>query len=118
MKNFEKHIDEICKWLSCNATKQMIPCKSTVGCENTSCGDCKDRLKEYLLEDCEQIELTQFEYDVLKANVCDDMPFLTFTIYMKLREQGYFKGIKDTTMAIGNIVKDAKIVGCENETVK
>jgi hypothetical protein len=111
MKNFEKNIDLIVKGLSCKAIQQMIPCKNTVGCENTSCKDCNARLKEYLLEEHEEkIELTQFEYDLLKANVCDDMPFLTFTIYMKLKEKGYFKGVKDTTMAIGNIVANAKVV--------
>ena len=111
MKNFEKNIDLITKGLSCSAIKQMIPCKSSVGCENTSCGDCNARLKEYLLEECkENIELTQFEYDLLKANPCDDMPFLTFLMYTKLKEKGYFKGISDTTMTLENIIKDAKVV--------
>lgn len=106
MKNFERHIDDICKWLSCKAIRQMIPCKSTVGCEDTNCKGCADRLKEYLLEDhVEKIELTQFEYDLLNANVCDEMPFLTFSQYLKMQEKGYFKGVTDTTMAIGVILE-------------
>ena len=110
MKNFEKHIDLICKGLSCSAIKNMIPCKSTVGCEDTSCKDCNARLKEYLLEEYEEhIELTQFEYDLLKANPCDDMPFLTFLMYMKLKEKGYFAGVKDTTMTLENILKNARV---------
>lgn len=111
MKNFEKNIDLITKGLSCSVIRQLIPCKSTVGCENTTCGDCNSRLKEYLLEEYEEkIELTQFEYDLLKANPCDDMPFLTFMIYMRLKEKGYFIGVKDTTMTLENIIKEAKVV--------
>lgn len=111
MKNFEKHIDLIVKGLSCSVIRQLIPCKSTVGCEDTSCKDCNDRLKEYLLEEHEEkIELTQFEYDVLKANPCNDMPFFTFTMYLKLKEQGYFKGVKDTTLALEKIIEAAKVV--------
>ena len=58
----------------------------------------------------EVIELTQFEYDLLSVNVCDDMPFLTFSAYLKMQEKGYFKGVTDKTMAIGNILKKAKII--------
>ena len=108
MKRFEKNIDLIVKGLSCKAIQQMIPCKNTVGCKDTSCKDCNERLKEYLLTD-EEIVLTQFEYDLLKANVCDDMSFMSFITYEKLKANGYFKGIDNTSMTIGEIVERAVV---------
>ena len=108
MKKFEKHIDNICKWLPCSTVRELIPCKNTAGCENTDCKDCSARLKEYLLTE-EEIVLTQFEYDLLKANVCDDMTFDFFIQYQKLKENGYFKGIDDVSMTIGEILKNAVI---------
>lgn len=108
MKKFEKHIDEIVNGLSCKAISRLIPCKNTVGCENTDCKDCHDRLKEYLLTE-EEIVLTQFEYDLLKANVCDDMTFDFFIQYTKLKANGYFKGIDNVSMTIGEILKRAVI---------
>lgn len=108
MKKFEKHIDVIIEGLSCKVRQQLIPCKITVGCENTDCKDCSARLKEYLLTE-EEIVLTQFEYDLLKANVCDDMTFDFFVQYQKLKANGYFKGIDDVSMTIGEILKNAVI---------
>lgn len=108
MKKFEKNIDLIIRSLPCSVIRELIPCKNTVGCENTDCKDCHDRLKEYLLTE-EEIVLTQFEYDLLKANVCDDMTFDFFIQYTKLKANGYFKGIGDVSMTIGEILKRAVI---------
>lgn len=113
MKNVEKYSHKIAELLS-------IKCTGESNCEDCSfnnfcsqIGGSVNQIEKWLFEEHEErIKLTQFEYDLIHAmvhtgggryefkySVCDTMK----------REKGYFKGIEDTNMTLGNILSNCVV---------
>lgn len=87
-------------------------------CDGKSCQDCpfnyfEDVIDYLLQEHKETIKLRQFEYDIIKINnywVDIDDRIKDIILIVKLKEKGYFKGIKDTSMTPKDILEKCEIV--------
>lgn len=92
---------------------EILKNKNSDSCPYDSCDNClKISLLELAKEYKEPIELTQFEYDLLdtfkSGGNCDDK----FNMYMcneMKNKRGYFKGVKDTSMTIREILNNCVV---------
>lgn len=97
--------------LTCAVAKlRDFPLKN---CNYIACSDCKQFMIDWLSEEyIEPIELTQFEYDLLDtfkkhgnykdsfdSYICDSMK----------KERGYFKGVKDASMTLKEILDNCVV---------
>ena len=105
--NFEHYIYRIAICVGNN-------CDDYFGCGDECCncpfGD-TEKIKAWLLEPYKEeskIELTQFEHDLLTT--IEDQRFNFNQRNMKMKELGYFKGVKDTKMRIKEILERSVIV--------
>ena len=65
----------------------------------------------WLLEEHkEPIKLTKFEYDLLMSYINKGYFFKNYSELKEMRYKGYFKGITDTSMKIGYILKNCEVV--------
>lgn len=113
MKNVEKYSHKIAELLSikCTGESNCDECPYDEFCSQI--GGSRNQIEKWLFEEYEErIKLTQFEYDLIhtmvhtgggiyefKYSVCDTMK----------REKGYFKGIEDTNMTLGNILSNCVV---------
>lgn len=67
---------------------------------------------DWLLADRkETIKLTQWEFDLITANnMSPDLKFSSFRIYRKMISLGYFKGVKDTSMTLREILENCEVI--------
>lgn len=63
-----------------------------------------------LAEHKEPIKLTKFEYDLLESYINKGYYFNNFSELKEMRNKGYFKGIKDTSMMLREILKNCEVV--------
>ena len=65
----------------------------------------------WLLEEHkEPIKLTKFEHDLLMSYINKGYSFKNYGELKEMRNKGYFKGITDTSMKIGYILKNCELV--------
>lgn len=93
-------------------------------CEGKDCCKCplnkNGNLIDFLLseyketEKKEPIKLTRFEYDILKIWATDfkyeNEKFNDLMLTSKLKEKGYFKGVKDENMTLNTILRNCEVV--------
>ena len=66
---------------------------------------------DWLLEEHkEPIKLTKFEYDLLGSYINKGYCFYNFSELKEMRNKGYFKGIKDTSMMLREILKNCEVI--------
>ncbi len=75
------------------------------------CYQCLEESFDWLLEEHkEPIELTQLEYDLLNRLVKANIEFKQHELFLELSTKGHFKGIKDTSMKIEEILDNCEVV--------
>lgn len=93
-------------------------------CEGKDCCKChlnkNGNLIDFLLseykepEKKEPIKLTRFEYDILKIWATDfnyeNEKFNDLMLTSKLKEKGYFKGVKYESMTLNTILRNCEVV--------
>lgn len=77
------------------------------------CEDCKlCKLEDFInflsQEHKETIKLKQWEYDLIYSY--KECRFISCSVAFRMKEKGYFKGIKDTSMKIKDILDNCIIV--------
>lgn len=66
---------------------------------------------DWLLEEHkEPIKLTKFEYDLLMSYINKGYFFKNFSELKEMRNKGYFKGVKDTSMSIQYILNNCEVI--------
>lgn len=66
---------------------------------------------DWLLEEHkEPIKLTKFEYDLLMSYTNKGYYFKNYSELKEMRYKGYFKGITDTSMKMGDILKNCEVI--------
>lgn len=87
-----------------------------INCVENSCKDCvhAEDIKNWLLSEYEEyIELTVFEYHLLKAMVDEfssETAFDKNEILKSLKFKGHFSGVVDTSIEIGEILSNFKLI--------
>lgn len=71
-----------------------------------------DKFVDWLLEEYkEPIKLKQWEYDMIESNnMSHANVFDAFYTYRAMKGRGYFKGIKDTSMTLKEILDNCEVV--------
>lgn len=70
-----------------------------------------DKFLNWLLQEYkEPIKLTQCEYDLLDIYARPSSEFKQHELFLELSTKGHFKGIKDTSMKIKDILASCKVV--------
>ena len=66
---------------------------------------------DWLLEEYkEHIKLTKFEYDLLMSYINKGYYFKNYSELKEMRNKGYFEGVTDTSMKIGDILKNCEVI--------
>ena len=117
MTNLEAFKNKICDDISvCEAAyicRYGCRCfgKNCQGCEFF--GDTAECINAMLAENKGQskIKLTRWEYDLLWTNSMPlDLKFSSFRTYQNMKSIGYFKGIKDTSMTLREIIENCEVI--------
>ena len=76
------------------------------------CHQCLEESVDWLLEEYkEPIKLKQWEYDMIESNnMSHANVFDAFYTYRAMKGRGYFKGIKDTSMTLEDILDNCEVV--------
>ena len=79
---------------------------------NKTCAECLEEGMGWLLEEYkEPIKLKQWEYDLLFIYSYDSTAkFEDSSVLSKMKEEGHFKGITDTSVALEEIVNNCERV--------
>lgn len=117
MTNLEFYRDEIIdKYVNRNERKDFdcILCEvrnKTYDCRKP-CYQCLEESFDWLLEEHkEPIKLKQWEYDLLFIYSYDSTAkFEDSSVLSKMKENGHFKSITDTSMALEEIVNNCEVV--------
>lgn len=120
MTNLEFYKDEICKGIIFCKMAHILNygkhcgTKSCVCCEfhnidNKGVDKCIDLL---LTEHKESIKLKRWEKDLLKSfgDVASHHKFDYFPPLREMKHRGYFDGVKDTSMELGDILGNCEVV--------
>lgn len=85
------------------------------GCPEYNCNECLKRtLIELAKEYKEPTKLTRFEYDLLDSYTVKGFGFEACGILSKMYDKGYFKGVKDTSMSLHDILENCVVVDDED----
>lgn len=78
------------------------------------CGAPWDIIPYLLKEHKESVKLTQFEFDLLKAEYesFGDARLTYCNVLHNLKNKGYFKGVEDTTMTLKEILDNCEVKQC------
>lgn len=115
--NYEHFEDEIKDTQFSFAVRdgEVVPCKDCICDEcifedsDTTCDI--TRMKWLLQKHVEKVELTQFEYDLLRTNnMSHDRKLSSFATYKGLKEIGYFKDI-NFNLTIDEVLSNCEVVG-------
>lgn len=102
MTNLEYHKDELKRYLKDESDLRHFRYWETRG---------HDNFIDWLLEEHkEHIKLTKFEYDLLESYINKGYYFYNFSELKEMRNKGYFKGIKDTSMMLREILNNCEVV--------
>lgn len=87
-------------------------------CNNVLCKNCEYdtfyKILDYLSQQHkEPIKLKQWEYDLMWG--LEDSKFHDWDYLCSMKEKGYFKGVKDTSIKIEDILKNYEIVSDDYE---
>ena len=78
------------------------------------CYQCLEESVDWLLkEHCENIKLTQWEYDLLvleSKNYSPLSPFDSYPVLDEMKRKGYFQGIPNVKLTITNILNNCEVV--------
>lgn len=111
MKNIEKYFDEFYEGLMCEPYEREKNIK--LECEDIPCSECpyKKIIIDWLLEEYQMpVELTRFEYDLLKIYESDkDFSFNHFDVLKHMKQKGYFNDIEDD-MKLIDIFVNYKVI--------
>lgn len=94
---------------------EVVPCKDCI-CDECIFEDSDitcdiTRMKWLLQKHVEKVELTQFEYDLLRTNnMSHDRKLSSFATYKGLKEIGYFKDI-NFNLTIDEVLSKCEVVG-------
>ena len=103
------HIEEIDKYGNC----EKCPFNKKGANENLYYCDYHKFIDWLLEENKEPIKLTKFEYDLLESYINKGYYFYNFSELKEMRNKGYFKGIKDTSMMIEEILDNCEVINDE-----
>lgn len=115
MTNLEANKDEIKKLIKKGENFGCAICKAkNKHCLQCSADDGDDFLcnvVDWLLEEHkEPIKLTKFEYDLLMSYINKGYFFKNYSELKEMRNKGYFKGVKDTSMSIQYILNNCEVI--------
>lgn len=108
----------------CSSDKYTPPCRciymaeNGCDCDNVLCKNCEYdsfyKILDYLSQEHkEPIKLKQWEYDLMYR--LKGSSFNTWSHLSDMKEKGYFKGVKDTSIKIEDILKNYEIVSDDYE---
>lgn len=115
MKNYEFYKDKL-------STGEMICvsafiCRHGKFCDDVECKKCEFdenldlSLRVLMVEHIDPIKLKSWEYDLIKINnMSHSSSFKSFYPYMKMKEIGYFSGIKDISMTLEEILNNCEVI--------
>lgn len=110
MTNLEYYREKIKDFLDDNLSYRY-ELSDTFGYEIDYGENYVNRFINWLLEEYkEPIKLKQWEYDLLNIYANPNSKFKSHTLLMELSAIGHFKGIKDTSMKIGDILDTCEVV--------
>lgn len=113
MTNLEANKDEIKKLIKKGERFGCAICKAKNKHCTQCCGDDGDdilcNVVDWLLEEYkEPIKLKQWEKDLLETLQCKE--FCYHELLLEMRYKGYFKGIKDISMKIEDILENCEVI--------
>lgn len=91
-------------------------CKYGKNCSGKKCFDCEfDNdinacIKAMLDEYKDPIKLKQWEKDLLDCTFNKSLDFKDYRDLLEMKHRGYFKGISDTDMKLGEILENCEVV--------
>lgn len=115
MKNYEFYKDKL-------STGEMICvsafiCRHGENCKDIECSNCAFyenldlSLRVLFDEHKEQVKLKRWEYDLISTNnMSHSSEFRCFYTYAKMKEIGYFSGLKDTSMTLEDILNNCEVI--------
>lgn len=115
MKNYEFYKDKLC-------TEDIICasafiCRHGKNCEDIECSNCAFNenldlsFHVLLAEHKEPVKLKRWEYDLIRTNdMSHSRAFGSFNTYLSMKKCGYFSGVKDTSMALKEILENYEVI--------
>ena len=70
------------------------------------------KVLDWMLEEYKgQIKLKRWEYDLIRTNdMSHSRAFRSFNTYLSMKKCGYFSGVKDTSMALKEILENCEVI--------